>query len=187
MRKFSLWVFFFLCFQKPVRIRTEEGPSLLIFPQKPRSESKDMEVDMMVANICVWVCVCACLCVGGSFSRLCQMQLPELFSISPSLCFTQSSPCSPCSPRDSTSVSRCFSSRSETQVGQTNQDHSEKVLLNLEEVKVSGREIPSLWICVSKWHWSPHVLDAFGQYLQGLSEKRLLCSHHTHSCAWMHI
>ncbi|TNN04020.1 hypothetical protein fugu_001049 [Takifugu bimaculatus] len=29
--------------QKPIRIRTEEGPSLLIFPQKPRSESKDME------------------------------------------------------------------------------------------------------------------------------------------------
>lgn len=37
--------FLFLCFQKPVRIRTEEGPSLLIFPQKPRSESEDMEVE----------------------------------------------------------------------------------------------------------------------------------------------
>lgn len=69
------------------------------------------------------------------------MQLPELVSISPSLCFIQSSPCSPCSPRDSTSVSCSFSSRAETQEGQTNQDHSEKVLLNLEEVKVSGREI----------------------------------------------
>lgn len=65
------------------------------------------------------------------------MQLPELFSISPSLCFIQSSPCSPCSPGDSTSVSCSFSSRTETQVGQTNQDHTEKVLLNLEEVKVS--------------------------------------------------
>lgn len=71
------------------------------------------------------------------------MQLSELFSISPSLCFIQSSPCSPCSPRDSTSVSRPFSSRSETQVGQTNQDHSEKVLLNLEEVTVSDRGAPS--------------------------------------------
>eukprot|EP00066_Takifugu_rubripes_P013036 XP_011602302.1 PREDICTED: uncharacterized protein KIAA0556 homolog isoform X3 [Takifugu rubripes] len=79
--------------EKPIRIRTEEGPSLLIFPQKPRSESKDME----------------------------------------------SSPCSPCSPGDTTSVLHSFSS--ESQAGQTNQDHSEKVLLNLEEVKVLRRSL----------------------------------------------
>lgn len=71
------------------------------------------------------------------------MQLSVLFSISSSLlllCFTQcSSPCSPCSSTDSSRVSYSFSSRPESQAGQTNQEHGEKVLLNLEEVKVSGR------------------------------------------------
>lgn len=96
---------------------------------------------MMVTNICV--CVCAPVCVGGSFSGLCQMQLSELFSISPSLpslCSIQSSPCSPCSPGDTTSGLHSFSS--ESQAGQTNQDHCEKVLLNLEEVKVNRRRVP---------------------------------------------
>lgn len=94
--------------------------------------------------------MCVCLCEGGSFSRLCQMQLSELFSISPSLYFIQSSPCSPCSPGDTTNVPHSFSSRTESQAGQTNQEHSEKVLLNLEEVKVSGRRVPyAVSLCVN--------------------------------------
>lgn len=71
------------------------------------------------------------------------MQLSEPFSISPFLCFVQSSPCSPCSPGDTTIVPHSFSPRNESQAGQHNQDHSEKVLLNLEEVKASGRRVPT--------------------------------------------
>lgn len=48
------------------------------------------------------------------------------------------SPRSPCSPRDARKVSRSFSCRPESQGGQASQEHSEKVLLNLEEVKVSS-------------------------------------------------
>ncbi|KAM3591703.1 uncharacterized protein V6R79_006053 [Siganus canaliculatus] len=51
------------------------------------------------------------------------------------------SPRSPCSPRDASKVSRSFSSRAESQGGQANQEHSEKVLLNLEEVKVLRRSL----------------------------------------------
>ncbi|KAM7381856.1 hypothetical protein PAMA_012625 [Pampus argenteus] len=51
------------------------------------------------------------------------------------------SPHSPCSPRDTCKVSRSFSSRPENQGGQANQEHSEKVLLNLEEVKVLRRSL----------------------------------------------
>lgn len=78
--------------------------------------------------------------------------LPVLLSISPSLpfslfiqspCLMQSSgprsPRSPRSPRDTSKLSRSFSTRSESQGGQANQELTEKVLLNLEEVKVSGR------------------------------------------------
>lgn len=43
------------------------------------------------------------------------------------------SPHSPCSPRDSSKLSR--------QAASANQEHNEKVLLNLEEVKVSGRRM----------------------------------------------
>ncbi|XP_028989867.1 katanin-interacting protein isoform X2 [Betta splendens] len=46
------------------------------------------------------------------------------------------SPRSPRSPRDNCKVSRSFSSRPEIQGAQGNQELSEKVLLNLEEVKV---------------------------------------------------
>ncbi|XP_067343977.1 katanin-interacting protein isoform X3 [Channa argus] len=49
---------------------------------------------------------------------------------------TPSSPHSPCSPRDTRKVSRSFSSKPENHRGQVNQEHSEKVLLNLEDVKV---------------------------------------------------
>ncbi|XP_056222133.1 katanin-interacting protein isoform X1 [Seriola aureovittata] len=51
------------------------------------------------------------------------------------------SPRSPCSPRDTRKVSRSFSSRPESQGGQASQEHSEKVLLNLEEVKVLRRSL----------------------------------------------
>lgn len=60
-----------------------------------------------------------------------------------SLCFMQSSsprtPRSPCSPRDTCKVTRSFSSRPEIQGGQGNKEHSEKMLLNLEEVKVNRK------------------------------------------------
>ncbi|XP_054605101.1 katanin-interacting protein isoform X3 [Nothobranchius furzeri] len=51
------------------------------------------------------------------------------------------SPCSPRSQRDACRVSRSFSSRAECQEDQGNQEHSEKVLLNLEEVKVLRRSL----------------------------------------------
>nr|XP_043869354.1 katanin-interacting protein isoform X1 [Solea senegalensis] len=51
------------------------------------------------------------------------------------------SPRSPCSPRDTCKVTRSFSSRSESQGGQASQEHNEKVLLNLEEVKVLRRSL----------------------------------------------
>ncbi|XP_068439224.1 katanin-interacting protein isoform X1 [Clinocottus analis] len=50
-------------------------------------------------------------------------------------------PRSPCSPRDTCKVSHSFSSRHESQGGQANQEHNEKVLLNLEEVKVLRRSL----------------------------------------------
>ncbi len=83
------------------------------------------------------LCVrCSCLYYLASL-HLCR------FPFIQSPCFIQSSsprsPRSPCSPRDTCKVSRSFSSRPESQGGQANQEHSEKVLLNLEEVKVSGR------------------------------------------------
>ncbi|KAK5850661.1 hypothetical protein PBY51_001519 [Eleginops maclovinus] len=51
------------------------------------------------------------------------------------------SPRSPRSQRDPCKVSRSFSSRHESQGGQANQEHNEKVLLNLEEVKVLRRSL----------------------------------------------
>ncbi|XP_029978131.1 protein KIAA0556 isoform X2 [Sphaeramia orbicularis] len=51
------------------------------------------------------------------------------------------SPHSPCSPRDTCKVSHSFSTRPDSQAGQSNQEHSEKVLLNLEEVKVLRRSL----------------------------------------------
>ncbi|XP_070708413.1 katanin-interacting protein isoform X2 [Pempheris klunzingeri] len=91
--------------QDSVRIRTEDGPSLLISPKKRYSE--DFEPYESV----------------------------DMESSSPR------SPRSPCSPRDTCKVSRSFSSRSESQGGQANQEHNEKVLLNLEEVKVLRRSL----------------------------------------------
>ncbi|XP_029312207.1 protein KIAA0556 isoform X3 [Cottoperca gobio] len=91
--------------QDSVRIRTEEGPSVQICPEKRYSEdfepyeSADMESS------------------------------------------SQRSSRSPCSPRDTCKVSRSFSSRHEGQGGQANQEHNEKVLLNLEEVKVLRRSL----------------------------------------------
>nr|XP_020461816.1 protein KIAA0556 homolog isoform X2 [Monopterus albus] len=86
--------------QDSIRIRTEEGPSLQLSPEKCYSEDFEPyeSVDMETSS-------------------------PR-------------SPCSPRSPRDTCKVSRSFSSRSEIQGGQVNQEYSEKVLLNLEEVKV---------------------------------------------------
>ncbi|KAK5601205.1 hypothetical protein CRENBAI_002762 [Crenichthys baileyi] len=56
------------------------------------------------------------------------------------------SPCSPHCQRDTSKVSRSFSSRPESQEGQANQEHSEKVLLSLEEVKVLRRSLEvSMW------------------------------------------
>ncbi|XP_030256065.1 protein KIAA0556 isoform X2 [Sparus aurata] len=91
--------------QDSVRIRTEEGLSLLICPEKHYSE--DFEPYESV----------------------------NMESSSPR------SPRSPCSQRDTSKVSRSFSSRPESQGGQANQEHSEKVLLNLEEVKVLRRSL----------------------------------------------
>ncbi|XP_073346039.1 katanin-interacting protein isoform X2 [Pagrus major] len=91
--------------QDSVRIRTEEGLSLLICPEKRYSE--DFEPYESV----------------------------DMESSSPR------SPRSPCSQRDTSKVSRSFSSRPESQGGQANQEHSEKVLLNLEEVKVLRRSL----------------------------------------------
>ncbi|XP_035002049.2 katanin-interacting protein isoform X3 [Hippoglossus stenolepis] len=51
------------------------------------------------------------------------------------------SPRSPCSPRGTCKGTRSFSSRPESQGGQTSQEHGEKVLLNLEEVKVLRRSL----------------------------------------------
>lgn len=73
---------------------------------------------------------------------MCQRQLSELLSMSLYLLFQSSSlrsPRSPHSPRDLCKGSRSFSSssRSEGRGGQTSQEYNEKVLLNLEEVKVS--------------------------------------------------
>ncbi|XP_054609363.1 katanin-interacting protein isoform X2 [Dunckerocampus dactyliophorus] len=51
------------------------------------------------------------------------------------------SPHTPCSPRDTCKHLRCLGSRPESQGGQANQEHSEKVLLNLEEVKVLRRSL----------------------------------------------
>ncbi|XP_059180737.1 katanin-interacting protein [Centropristis striata] len=91
--------------QDSVRIRTEEGPSLQISPEKRYSE--DFE----------------------------PFESVDMESSSPR------SPRSPCSPRDTCKVSRPFSSRHESQGGQANQEHNEKVLLNLEEVKVLRRSL----------------------------------------------
>ncbi|XP_040923070.1 katanin-interacting protein isoform X1 [Toxotes jaculatrix] len=91
--------------QNSVKIRTEEGPSLQISPEKRYSE--DFEPYESV----------------------------DMESSSPR------SPRSPCSPRGACKVSRSFSSRPESQGGQASQEHSEKVLLNLEEVKVLRRSL----------------------------------------------
>ncbi|XP_039990940.1 katanin-interacting protein isoform X1 [Xiphias gladius] len=88
--------------QNAVKIRTEEGPSLQISPEKCYSE--DFEPYESV----------------------------DMESSSPRC------PRSPCSPRDTCKVSRSFSSRPESQASQ---EHSEKVLLNLEEVKVLRRSL----------------------------------------------
>ncbi|XP_041671990.1 katanin-interacting protein isoform X2 [Cheilinus undulatus] len=91
--------------QDSVRIRTEEGPSLKISPEK---------------------------------------RYPEDFEPYESIDMESSSPRSshtPCSQRDTLKVSRSFSSRPESQGGQASQEHNEKVLLNLEEVKVLRRSL----------------------------------------------
>uniref|UniRef100_A0A3P8S539 Katanin interacting protein n=1 Tax=Amphiprion percula TaxID=161767 RepID=A0A3P8S539_AMPPE len=89
----------------PVKIRTKDGSSLQISPQKRYSED---------------------------------------FEPYESVGMESSSPRSPRSPRcsrDPCKVSRSFSSRPENQGGHANQEHSEKVLLNLEEVKVLRRSL----------------------------------------------
>ncbi|XP_069373177.1 katanin-interacting protein isoform X2 [Paralichthys olivaceus] len=91
--------------QNSVKVRTEEGPNLLLSPEKRYSEDFEPyeSLDMESSN-------------------------PR-------------SPHSPCSPRDTCKVTRSFSSRPESQGGQTSQEHSEKVLLNLEEVKALRRSL----------------------------------------------
>ncbi|XP_035468366.2 katanin-interacting protein isoform X3 [Scophthalmus maximus] len=91
--------------QKSVNIRSEEGPDLLLSPEKRYSE--DFE----------------------SYESI------DMESSSPR------SPHSPRSPRDTYKVTCSFSSRPESQGGQASQEHSEKVLLNLEEVKVLRRSL----------------------------------------------
>ncbi|KAM9715846.1 katanin-interacting protein isoform 1-T1 [Menidia menidia] len=91
--------------QDSVKIRTENGPSVQIFPETRYSED---------------------------------------FEPYESIDMERSSPRSPLSPRcqrDACKVSHSFSSRPESQGGQANQEHSEKVLLNLEEVKVLRRSL----------------------------------------------
>lgn len=96
-------------------------------------------------RVCVWVCVRMCVCGRGE--ELCVRSSCLYYLASLHLCHfpplckhfvsTQSSsprsPHSPCSPRDSSKLSR--------QAASANQEHNEKVLLNLEEVKVSGRRM----------------------------------------------
>lgn len=75
------------------------------------------------------------------------MQLSVLISISissiflsffhPRCCVQRSGQRSPC--RDSSKLQRSFSCRPEVQGGPANPEHSEKVLLSLEEVKVRNR------------------------------------------------
>ncbi|KAM4524710.1 katanin-interacting protein isoform 1-T1 [Odontesthes bonariensis] len=91
--------------QDSVKIRTENGTSLHIFPEKRYSE--DFEPYESV----------------------------DMESSSPR------SPRSLCCQRDACKVSHSFSSRPESQGGPANQEHSEKVLLNLEEVKVLRRSL----------------------------------------------
>ncbi|XP_050922117.1 katanin-interacting protein isoform X2 [Lates calcarifer] len=91
--------------QNSVKIRTEEGPSLHVSPEKRYSE--DFEPYESI----------------------------DMESSSPH------SPRSPCSPRGTCKVSRSHSSRPESQGGQASQEHNEKVLLNLEEVKVLRRSL----------------------------------------------
>ncbi|KAM6897868.1 katanin-interacting protein isoform 2-T2 [Xenentodon cancila] len=86
--------------QDSVKIRTEDGPSLHIFPEKRYSEDFELYESVVMES-----------------SSL-------------------SSPRSPCCQRDACKVSRSFNSRPESHGGQANQEHAEKVLLNLEEVKV---------------------------------------------------
>lgn len=106
----------------------------------------------MAMLLCVCVCVCLCARVGvfGRGEGLCvrcsclyylaslHLHLSVSIATFPSskhFVSTQSSsprsPHSPRSPRDASKLSR--------QAGSANQEHNEKVLLNLEEVKVSGR------------------------------------------------
>ncbi|KAM9837979.1 katanin-interacting protein [Aulostomus maculatus] len=77
---------------------------------------------------------------GGPSLQLCPEKLySDDFEPYESIEMESSSRCpphSPCSPRDTGKHFHCFSSRPESQGGQANQEHNEKVLLNLEEVKV---------------------------------------------------
>ncbi|XP_062415985.1 katanin-interacting protein isoform X2 [Pungitius pungitius] len=134
--------------QDSVRICTEEGPRLHICPEKRYSEdfepyeSVDMEVESRHVTLSVWVLFFegAELCVSRS-RRFYLASLP-LFHF-PLLLFTflKSQNSSPRSPRSSCKASPSFSSRHESQGGQANPEHSEKVLLNLEEVKVLRRSL----------------------------------------------
>ncbi|XP_035987908.1 katanin-interacting protein isoform X1 [Fundulus heteroclitus] len=91
--------------QEPVKIRTEDGLSVKLSPE--RRYSDDFEpyesVDMESSGL--------------------------------------RSPRSPRRQRDASKATRSFSSRPESQGGQADQEHSEKVLLSLEEVKVLRRSL----------------------------------------------
>lgn len=111
--------------QNSVHIRTEEGTSLKLQPEPRYSadfepyESISMEVEdsfMLCVTEREAVCLSPCPCVGVATYPL----LP--------LCQGAG---------DSCKVSRALGSRSESCLTQAEPDHSERVLLNMDQVKVS--------------------------------------------------
>lgn len=80
------------------------------------------------------------MCVGGASGEGLGSAAAGC-NLSPSA-LTQSSsarsPPRPCFPTDTCKILGSFSSRPETQGGDAQQEHNEKVLLSLEEVKVSA-------------------------------------------------
>lgn len=128
------------------------------------------------------------------------MQLSVLLSISLSLPFSfmqspgfsQSSsarsPRSPCSPTDTCKVLGSFSSRPESQGGQTNQEHNEKVLLNLEEVKVSRKRN----VYMLSWDAVNHLFVPclFGvnlwHFVSGCPTEQDIACQRVCACLWLH-
>ncbi|KAM9774277.1 katanin-interacting protein isoform 2-T2 [Syngnathus typhle] len=82
---------------------------------------------------------------NGPSLKICSAKsYPDDFETYESVDMESSSPRSPralCSPRDTCALSRSFTSGTHNQAGQGSQEHGEKVLLNLEEVKVLRRSL----------------------------------------------